>query len=577
MSSNRLQLIDYLEGQGTFGRNFIKNPSGLKNSTRGITASGAVITRNTTTPLTAISDVQIVLDAATDYAEFTTNSLDRSLSGQACEMTADYKLTLGSGATVQAQVLINGVIANSTPLTATTTVNKVSLVYPCGDLSTATTVRFAQTVAATTSTINVANVYLGAAKSIGTVAQAQTLAIATRSTTQAIGSTGFQKVQLNSKTLDVLGSFDTTNNRYVVRSSGNFLVSANAYLDNTGAGDFFSTIRKNGSEVTACTASLVAGGFTTLTTQPCVIQAAANDYFEFFVSGVTDSSYTIQAGPAMSVTRFPTSSETVARLDAPGVLPTSYTPAIAGLGTVTNVDIRYQCIAPQKIMMRGRFQGGTPTATPAIIPLPAGFTIPTFTQGDTKAGDWDLSSTSNTAVKTGTIWQLSGGTSVAIRYNDKTSTANPFAAQNADSLFGSNPAIAFDAIIDVTASSPCPKSPQVLIPGSVYSSSPGVERVERATVVCSTSASITRQSGSWISSIGNISSSSCTLTLATGTFSDNPSCVASLNNTNTGITYGAQAQVLSSTSVKITGIYNSGASTVADSTGNFNLICMGPR
>ena len=73
--ANRLMLADYLLGSGANTRNYVKNPSAFK-STTSVTDSGAATTRNTSTPLTQISDFQIVLDATTDYAEFALNTFD---------------------------------------------------------------------------------------------------------------------------------------------------------------------------------------------------------------------------------------------------------------------------------------------------------------------------------------------------------------------------------------------------------------------------------------------------------------------------------------------------------------------
>ena len=131
--------------------------------------------------------------------------------------------------------------------------------------------------------------------------------------------------------------------------------------------------------------------------------------------------------------------------------------------------------------------------------------------------------------------------------------------------------------IDWTISAIDQQVPAPIVVGSVSTNSTGAERIERAKVVCSSSSSITSQSGSWISSIGNISSGACVLTLASGLFSSAPVCVMNLEAANGGATIGAQTDVDSTTSVTLTGAFNIGGTTTTSTTFTGYLICMGPR
>jgi hypothetical protein len=79
---------------------------------------------------------------------------------------------LGSGATVQAQVMQGSNLAATLDLPAASTAQRFLINVPCADGSSATTVRFAQTVAVTTSTLNVADLYYGRTLNVGSVAQA---------------------------------------------------------------------------------------------------------------------------------------------------------------------------------------------------------------------------------------------------------------------------------------------------------------------------------------------------------------------------------------------------------------------
>lgn len=109
--------------------------------------------------------------------------------------------------------------------------------------------------------------------------------------------------------------------------------------------------------------------------------------------------------------------------------------------------------------------------------------------------------------------------------------------------------------------------------------SAGVERVERATVTCSGSSSITRQSGTWITAIGNISSGNCAITIAAGIFSAAPTCTIGLHATDATNIYSLEAPVTSSTAMAVGAHYlASGSSTVqTPSSLPLHIICMGPR
>ena len=121
--------------------------------------------------------------------------------------------------------------------------------------------------------------------------------------------------------------------------------------------------------------------------------------------------------------------------------------------------------------------------------------------------------------------------------------------------------------------------PAPLLVGSVTSNSSGTERVERAQISCGSSSTIDSQSGSWISSIGNITSNRCTVTIATGMFSATPICTASYKTTETTTLRGVNLSVASATSFSIGDVYYVSGSAPSASTGTdtWYIICMGPR
>lgn len=178
-NTQRSMLANYVLGQGsssTQGKNYVKNSFGM-NDTTNVSASGAAtVAKNTTTPLTGISDFLVTLpNNTTDYVEWSLDTLDNSLTNQNCQLTFDYKVgSLGSA--VQAQVLINGVLTGSQVISATPSQFQLSLNVLCGDLTTATTVRISNASGNSgTSSINIANVNYGKATNIGNVAKDMTV------------------------------------------------------------------------------------------------------------------------------------------------------------------------------------------------------------------------------------------------------------------------------------------------------------------------------------------------------------------------------------------------------------------
>lgn len=118
--------------------------------------------------------------------------------------------------------------------------------------------------------------------------------------------------------------------------------------------------------------------------------------------------------------------------------------------------------------------------------------------------------------------------------------------------------------------------PSPLLVGSVTSNSSGLERIERATVaegaVCSASpCTITRQSGSWLSSVTRSGTGTYVMNFAAGIFSGPPACV----------THQTNAFVCRSTGTAPTtttyGLDCRNQAGGADDFRDLSVICMGPR
>lgn len=93
-----------------------------------------------------------------------------------------------------------------------------------------------------------------------------------------------------------------------------------------------------------------------------------------------------------------------------------------------------------------------------------------------------------------------------------------------------------------------------------------------ATVTCSSSSSIDRQSGNWISSIGNISAGLCNITVASGVFTNYQNCVGSGNFSNITGPMSITLGVASATSLSVDCYSNADCSTYSAA-----IVCEGPR
>lgn len=115
---------------------------------------------------------------------------------------------------------------------------------------------------------------------------------------------------------------------------------------------------------------------------------------------------------------------------------------------------------------------------------------------------------------------------------------------------------------------------QPIIVNSVSSNGSGPWRIESALLTCSGSSSIQSQTGTWISSIGNIGAGNCTVTFAAGAFSAAPFCVMTQRNqSNPDSIFSANSVTSSSFSMDC----DLAASGTDCTSFDAYLMCMGAR
>lgn len=118
-----------------------------------------------------------------------------------------------------------------------------------------------------------------------------------------------------------------------------------------------------------------------------------------------------------------------------------------------------------------------------------------------------------------------------------------------------------------------PQTPTPYVVNSVVNSSTGVTGIQAALINCDSGSAITSQLGSWVSSVGNISSGNCTVTLTSGVFSATPYCWIGPQELNTAV-LGYKVVSSSSTTVNVDCEVEGAADCSAF---NFNLFCMGAK
>jgi hypothetical protein len=114
-----------------------------------------------------------------------------------------------------------------------------------------------------------------------------------------------------------------------------------------------------------------------------------------------------------------------------------------------------------------------------------------------------------------------------------------------------------------------------ILVGSVTSNSSGAERVERLLFTNAGTPIISKQSGSWVSSLTDNNPGDTTVNFVSGIFSDTPSCICVGVENNPNPYTGCMIKTASSTSVRVWTFVTNTAGTAVDR--DVHLICMGPR
>lgn len=572
-------------------RSFVINPECEKNDTDGITDSSSIMSRNTSSGLGDFG-TDCALDASSSGQKVvhTLRAYPNGLEGKAGEVIITYT---GDASLYKVNVVQNSAVIASQQLKSVASTQAISFIFGT-DNSQAITVEIEAT-SASAAAIKYIIPHVGEATNVGTVAQSQVLLQGRRITSaQAIGTNSQTVIVFNSAGLDPYAGLNTSTGVYTVPFTTRVTVRVSANQSSVQTSNSAQTlrVRKNSSTQTGCEHNMVfVAANSSLHVAACAFDVVAGDTIDVTTASDSDTSYSVDTQSAIVIESFPTTSQTVVRQDAPGVQWTAFTPTGTWVSNTTYTGF-YQC-SQGTLRVSGKVAvTGTPTSATLNVNIPSGFTIDTtklsstVVGGQTTAlpasvctiGDSGTGAVgcytgyqSTTAVKF-VSWLANSTYTIAGASTDVTQ-AVPITWANGDGLD-------YYYEVPVTAGSPCSNGQQLLIPGSVYSSSTGVERIERAiitggsnNVVCSSSpCAIQSQSGSWLSGVTRSATGTYSASIASGTFSAAPTCVCSATRPGTGPTDCSLGENPSTSGFSIL--------THADGTGQdgwITLHCMGLR
>lgn len=252
---------------------------------------------------------------------------------------------------------------------------------------------------------------------------------------------------------------------------------------------------------------------------------------------------------------------------------TAYTPTFTGFGTVASSECQHSRVA-SNLLLRCKFTSGISTAIEARISLPSGL----ISADTTKIPTIQHAGMASFSVAGADVKQILIEPSVSYVTVSVQGASNAGLTKiNGNAFISSGQSMSFSATIPIQGWSSSQRAPTLV--GSVTSNSNGAERIERATVDCSTTGSVTSSSSAWLT-VGNISANKCAITIPSGTFSSKPTCTCSYEIGSTTSLNLCHLNIISSTSMTVGVMTQTGATTSAGTgvgVNYFDIICMGPR
>lgn len=549
-------------------RNYVKNPSGFKN-TLGITVSSATIARDTDTADKLDGIASLVCDASAQngYCLFSLNTIQEGDKTGNCEFKVTYK---GDASLYKLRITdTSSTLTDSSVLANVTDWTEASINYPCGS---ARDVRLVQTESGTGAAVNVGRVYYGKATNISSgtgyigspVSFTPTGSWSTNTTYtgqyKIVGNEAEFTINLalagapTSASLDINlpSGFVIDTAKLSLGSSSEVMGSDVQVFDNGVAGYSGQILYIGNTGSVRVAYNTVSGSLLTITsvTQAAPMTFASGDavWMRFKVPIVGLGSNT-----SVSVSTNPFFTNW-----------TAFTPTFTGMGTgsYTSAAGFWRRVGDSmQIQVSAIKDGSAGTGATAITAsIPSGYTI-------------DAAKVTCSICSLGTYGSLATAQMGSTIYAS-TTTVNFY--DDSGYFTGSD----WNASEQLTAEFTVPISgwtaPQSVVPilvGSVSSSSTGALKLEYASVESTCSAdpcTITKKSSDSMTSINWASTGAYTVNY-TG-FTSYPICTVSSLNAASGDKCNMNSMGATSATVRC---YSAGGSTLANA--RFTIHCIGPR
>lgn len=577
------KLIDGTIASGVYApRNYVKNPSGFKN-TLGITVSSATIARDTDTADKLDGIASLVCDASSQngYCLWSLDTIQEGDKTGNCEFKVTYK---GDASLYKLRITdTSSTLTDSSVLANVTDWTEASINYPCGSTR---DVRLVQTESGTGAAVNVGRVYYGKATNISSgtgyigspVSFTPTGSWSTNTTYtgqyRIVGNEAEFTINLalagapTSANLDVnLPSGFVIDTAKLILGNSSEVMGSDVQVFDNGVSGYSGQVLYIGNTGSLRVAyNTVSGSLLTITsvTQAAPMTFTSGDavWMRFKVPIVGLGSNT-----SVSVSTNPFFTEWAA-----GTCASSWT-------ANTTTTCKWRRVADSMEIEFYNVLTGAPTATGLTFSLPS-----TSCNGGQCTIDTAKFTTTNPWRAIGYGTGVSAATSVTINGTYSSSTALGACAQSGSSAnnhicnvvsatnpytFASGDYVSLRVVVPIVGWT-APQSVVPILVGSVSSNSTGALRFESAVLNAPSGGSCTvnRQSGSWISGTpSSADTGRCKITFTTA-FTTAPTCICSAPASNTCKLYDITTTYFEYINENVAG---SGANDSA------HLICTGPR
>jgi len=352
-SSNRTLLADYIQGVKT-PRNFCLNP-GAENNTSNITDANSIVSRDTTTVLDGEASFAINAGASGEKALFLAAPFTKGTQGHNCEASFDYT---GPAALYKVYAQLDTrIVSNEENLVSISSGSQhVIINFPCGVSDTDVPAFVVEATDAAAAEFQLDNIYIGKATNVGSVAQASEIGTASYAlTASCLWSTTSASLASFSADADcpaasVTGQASTPATKipgitfaslpagsYEIVTTGYFgpsNLSPNAEMrfvlsDGTTQNGVANANQQGTSSYSS--SSQIVSRFSYTTAQSDItfqIQGRTNNASN--AAAVVNDTVTPALPLSFIVRRFPTASEQVMKIGAPGSTLTAFTSVLTG-------------------------------------------------------------------------------------------------------------------------------------------------------------------------------------------------------------------------------------------------------